>query len=109
MPGLVSNSALRFVMDDGHEVTGAVREHHISDFKGVHPVRLPPSCARQPRYPGYWTQSARNHVVHESMLERDRILLADFDPKRQMDRGLTILDMQSAPRPPSQALPRPST
>lgn len=45
------------------------------------PVRLPPSYKGQHNFPGlFWLATTRKTVVYESLLERDRLWLADFDP-----------------------------
>ncbi len=48
--------------------------------RGV-PVRPFPSYRGQRNYPGWlWTATTRRLVGYESLLERDRLWLADFDP-----------------------------
>jgi hypothetical protein len=45
------------------------------------PVRIPVSRAGQRNYSGwYWSSTIQRHLVYESLLERDRLLLADFCP-----------------------------
>jgi hypothetical protein len=45
------------------------------------PVRIPVSRAGQRNYSGwYWSSTVQGHLVYESLLERDRLLLADFCP-----------------------------
>ena len=45
------------------------------------PVRIPVSRAGQRNYSGwYWSSTIERHLVYESLLERDRLLLADFCP-----------------------------
>ncbi|MDN5587065.1 MAG: TnsA-like heteromeric transposase endonuclease subunit [Brevibacterium sp.] len=45
------------------------------------PVRLPPSYHGQKNFPGlFWLATTHKTVVYESLLERDRLWLADFDP-----------------------------
>lgn len=44
------------------------------------PVRLPPSHKGQRNFPGlFWLATTGKTVVYESLLERDRLWLADFD------------------------------
>lgn len=44
------------------------------------PVRLPPSYKGQRNFPGlFWLATTRRTVVYESLLELDRLWLADFD------------------------------
>lgn len=46
------------------------------------PFRIPPSYARQRSYPGvFWAATNRRSLVYESLLELDRLWLADFDPE----------------------------
>ncbi|MCZ0914933.1 TnsA-like heteromeric transposase endonuclease subunit [Gordonia amicalis] len=81
MADLIGDAELRFVTASGLEIASQVREHTIASIGHVQPVRLPPSHAGQRHYPGlYWARTTRDHVVYESLLERDRTLLADFDP-----------------------------
>lgn len=44
------------------------------------PVRFPPSFRGQQNYPGlFWAASSQRTLVYESLLELDRLWLADFD------------------------------
>jgi len=46
------------------------------------PVRIPVSRAGQRNHSGwYWSSTVNGHLVYESLLERDRLLLADFCPE----------------------------
>ena len=45
------------------------------------PVRVPPTYRGQRSYPGlFWAATNRRTLVYESLLELDRLWLADFDP-----------------------------
>ncbi|MDN5586046.1 MAG: TnsA-like heteromeric transposase endonuclease subunit [Brevibacterium sp.] len=45
------------------------------------PVRVPPTYQGQRSYPGlFWAATNNRTVVYESLLELDRLWLADFDP-----------------------------
>ena len=45
------------------------------------PVRVPPAYRGQRNYPGlFWAASNQRTLVYESLLELDRLWLADFDP-----------------------------
>lgn len=45
------------------------------------PVRDVRSRAGQRNYAGlFWSATTQGHLAYESLLERDRLLLADFDP-----------------------------
>lgn len=82
MPDQIGAAEIRFVTEGGDEIISQVRDHRISSMARAQPVRLPPSHAGQRHYPGLcWTRTTSDHVVYESLLERDRILLADFDPE----------------------------
>ncbi|WP_182495850.1 TnsA-like heteromeric transposase endonuclease subunit [Nesterenkonia jeotgali] len=73
--------SLRYCNVAGDEVTTTwdlARAHDIVD--GL-PVRIPPSFRRQRSYPGlFWASTHRRMLVYESLLELDRLWLADFDP-----------------------------
>ena len=44
------------------------------------PVRTPTSRKENRHYPGlFWSSTTNRHVVYESLLELDRLWLADFD------------------------------
>ncbi len=46
------------------------------------PVRGFPTYAGQANYPGlFWSATTGSHVGYESLLERDRLWVADFDPR----------------------------
>jgi TnsA endonuclease-like protein len=50
-------------------------------FELVKPVRGFPSYKRQRNFPGlYWSSTTGGHVGYESWLERDHLMLLDFDP-----------------------------
>lgn len=45
------------------------------------PVRQPPGRKNQKHFPGlFWFSTTHRSLVYESLLERDRLWLADFDP-----------------------------
>lgn len=72
---------LRYCNVAGDEVTttwGGARADLIID--GL-PVRVPPTYRGQRSYPGlFWAATNRRTLVYESLLELDRLWLADFDP-----------------------------
>lgn len=50
-------------------------------FEAVTPVRTFPSFKRQRYFPGlWWSATTRRHVGYESWLERDHLMLLDYDP-----------------------------
>lgn len=66
---------------DGEPVTADLDA--VDQTRVVHglPVRIPVSRAGQRNYSGwYWSSTVNGHLVYESLLERDRLLLADFCP-----------------------------
>ena len=71
---------LEFAGDGGHrrvrlEDCGAVR------FEGAVPVRSFRWSRGQRHFPGWWwLATTRRHVGYESWLERDHLMLLDFDP-----------------------------
>ena len=80
MADKLDQTELRFVTPDGERVVSSVSEEMIARLARAQPVRFPPSYAGQRHYPGLcWTRTTRGHVVYESLMERDRILLADYD------------------------------
>ncbi len=53
-----------------------------SRFEDVDPVRTFRWSRGERHFPGwYWAATTWRHVGFESWLERDRLLLMDFDPK----------------------------
>lgn len=59
----------------------SLREVEGSSLIGSAPIRIPPSHESQRHYPGlFWAATIGGTVVYESLLERDRLWLADFDP-----------------------------
>lgn len=50
-------------------------------FESMRPVRSFPSFKRQRHFPGlWWSATAGRHVGYESWLERDHLMMLDFDP-----------------------------
>lgn len=60
------------------------------------PVRLPPSYKEQRNFPGlFWLATTFKSVVYESLLELDRLWLADLAPLRSLSsstRGLLFVE-----------------
>ncbi|GAA3683913.1 TnsA-like heteromeric transposase endonuclease subunit [Yimella lutea] len=74
------DTELRYVADDGTEVTTSVR--HVDQARVARglPVRKIRSRAGQRHYSGlFWSATTQGHVPYESRLELDRLWLADFD------------------------------
>ncbi len=72
---------LRYVSSVGDVVDTSFDEVAAQDVVGGCPVRHFPSYAGMGHYPGVvWTATTGDFVAYESLLERDRVWLADFDP-----------------------------
>lgn len=72
---------LRYCGADGDEVVTTVAEANVTALAQGWPVREFAWHPRQGNYPGWlWTSTTGSLVGYESLLERDRVLLADFDP-----------------------------
>ncbi|PBA29005.1 hypothetical protein CKJ65_25180 [Mycobacterium intracellulare] len=70
-----------YIADDGEPVTVAFDRADAARMVRGRPVRIPVSRAGQRNYSGlYWSSTTQAHLVYESLLERDRLLLADFCP-----------------------------
>ncbi|WP_374194287.1 TnsA-like heteromeric transposase endonuclease subunit [Streptomyces sp. N35] len=58
-----------------------LRDCVTGQFEDVDPVRTFSWSRGERHFPGwYWAATTRRHVGFESWLERDRLLLMDFDP-----------------------------
>ncbi|MEU5845718.1 TnsA-like heteromeric transposase endonuclease subunit [Saccharopolyspora shandongensis] len=70
-----------FVGDDGVECQQHLHECADRTFENGAPVRSFPSYRGQRNWPGLWWSSTLSaHVGFESWLERDHVMLMDFDP-----------------------------
>ncbi|WP_324616590.1 TnsA-like heteromeric transposase endonuclease subunit [Ornithinimicrobium avium] len=77
----VREVSLRYCNVAGDEVTTTWREARAELIVEGLPVRIPPSYRGQGNYPGlFWSATNRRTLVYESLLELDRLWLADFDP-----------------------------
>lgn len=80
MAGL--DTEVRYVSAEGEDVSTSLGE--LAGDRVVHggPVRRIPSFAGQRHYPGlFWSATTGGHIGYESLLELDRLWLADFDPQ----------------------------
>lgn len=83
--GLVSGSsiedvAFRYMSCEGSEVATTLSAVAPGDVADGLPVRRFGSYARMGHYPGWWWSATMSDLVgYESLLERDRLMLADFD------------------------------
>lgn len=76
----VGSTQCHYVSADGDERVTTVDEVHMASVVAGRPVRPIRSFAGQKHYPGlFWSVTTRTHLKYESLLERDRFLLADFD------------------------------
>jgi hypothetical protein len=65
---------------DGEEVRGCLSELGLDVLRGARPVRSPGVYRRQRHMPGHWFSSTAGcFLEYESLLERDWMLLLDFD------------------------------
>jgi hypothetical protein len=68
-------------LDDGRERGGSLSELWSVRFERVSPVREFPTFRGQRNFPGsWWSATTGGHVGYESWLERDQVMLLDFDP-----------------------------
>jgi hypothetical protein len=73
---------VEFVGADGVVRRGPLAQCWSVRFEEVAPVRSFPSYRGQRNFPGWWWSSTMDcHVGYESWLERDRVMMLDFDPK----------------------------
>jgi hypothetical protein len=70
-----------FVDEDGIERRMVLADAWSAPFERYLPVRRFPSYKGQKHYPGqWWSATMGGHVGFESWLERDHLMLLDFDP-----------------------------
>lgn len=76
----LGSTQCHYVSADGDERLTTVGEVHMASVVAGQPVRPIRSFAGQKHYPGlFWSVTTGTHLKYESLLERDRFLLADFD------------------------------
>ncbi len=79
----------RYTSCEGEDVVTTLDGAPIEDVARGLPVRRFGSHAGMGHYPGWWWSATMSaHVGYESLLERDRLMLADFD------RGVTAVASQ---------------
>ncbi|HEX8509288.1 MAG TPA: TnsA-like heteromeric transposase endonuclease subunit, partial [Propionibacteriaceae bacterium] len=72
---------VRFLDGSGTPVSSPLGKVDAAAVVRGRPVRPFPSYRGQRNYPGWlWTATTGSLVAYESLLERDRLWLADFDP-----------------------------
>lgn len=68
--------------DGRRERCGSLSELWSVRFERVSPVREFPTFRGQRNFPGsWWSQTTGGHVGYESWLQRDQVMLMDFDPE----------------------------
>ena len=78
----LSQAELRFLDADDKWVSTDLGKAVGADVVRGQPVRSFPTYRGQRNYPGLlWCATIRTLVGYESLLERDRLWLADFDPE----------------------------
>jgi len=78
---LTAEFEVGYVGAEGSEVRTSLIDSAGVLFELVKPVRGFPSYKRQRNFPGLWWSSTTGaHVGYESWLERDHLMLLDFDP-----------------------------
>lgn len=66
----------------GEEVRGCLADLSLDVLRRCGPVRSPGAYQRQRHMPGHWfSTTAGRFLEYESLLERDWMLLLDFDPE----------------------------
>jgi hypothetical protein len=80
-PDTLRLTELRYCRAEDDEVVTTVAEADVTALAQGWPVREFAWHPHQGNYPGWlWTATTGSFVGYESLLERDRVLLADFDP-----------------------------
>lgn len=78
---LLLRTKLEYLSEEGALVettVGAADQHRLSRAR---PIREPRTYRNQRHYSGlFWSSTTRGHVPYESLLELDRLWMADFDP-----------------------------
>lgn len=81
VPGRAAGVEIAFVDGGGDEHRGGLCQLSCVRFESVVPVRAFPSFPGQRSYSGgWWCATTETHVGFESWLERDHVMLLDFDP-----------------------------
>ena len=77
-----SRAELKYIAEDGTPVTTTVQSADAARLSRALPVRGTRSYTGQRHYSGlFWSATTSGHVRYESLLELDRLWLADFDPE----------------------------
>ncbi len=79
---VAAGGAVEFLDGAGEVCRGSLREYATVRFERVAAVRAFPTFRGQRNFPGsWWWATTGTHVGFESWLERDHVMLADFDPE----------------------------
>lgn len=79
--GDTRHAEVSYINADGDAVTVSLGRVDPASVVRGRPVRDVKSRAGQRNYSGlFWCATTQTHLCYESLLERDRLLLADFDP-----------------------------
>lgn len=99
--------SLRYCTVAGDEVRTTWEQARADLIVEGLPVRVPPTYRGQRNYPGlFWASTNRRTLVYESLLELDRLWLADFDPTVvQIATGLLKVRLTVGLMPPGRRHP----
>jgi hypothetical protein len=76
-----SDAAISIRLLDGGQVDIPLRQAGAELLADAIPWRNPRWYNGQPHYPGhYWSTTEHDYVTYESLLEKSRLIKADFDP-----------------------------
>jgi len=82
VPASGLDAEVRYVSAEGEDVSTSLYEFAGDRVLHGRPVRRMPSLVGQRHYPGlFWSATTGGHIGYESLLELDRLWLADFDPQ----------------------------
>ncbi|MFH8350494.1 TnsA-like heteromeric transposase endonuclease subunit [Streptomyces sp. NPDC018045] len=78
---LAAGFEVAYIAPDGTELRRPLAVAWAVSFEHAAPVRTFASYRRQRALPGlWWSVTAAGHIGYESWLERDHVMLLDFDP-----------------------------
>lgn len=107
-----SDVEIRYIDVSGRRVTTTPCRVDGADMVRGRPVRAFPTHPGQQNYPGWlWTATTGSLIGYESLLERDRLWLADFDRQVRWTPSPTTQHPHAPHRPPDEGrrpLDRPS-
>lgn len=81
MPSETRRIEVRYIDAVGNHVETTLDRLDVDGVVRGHPVRIPRSSPGRRHYSGhFWSSTTQSHVRYESLLEMDRLLVADFAP-----------------------------